>query len=120
MNRFFAIKGIFLTTLFLLGILLKTSAQIIPIGSGSYTTQLPPADAAGRNNKPAGIPRVSGLAANKAIPTNDWWTGLLSFTNANLYDIDIMHIDNVYKDIKNKEKIHYILHLTHMTQNKKK
>ena len=25
------------------------------------------------------------------------------FTNANVHDIDIMHIDNVYKDVKIKE-----------------
>ena len=62
------------------------SAQIIPVGSGSYTTQLPPADAAGRNKLPAGTPRLSGNAATKPIPTSDWWTGLLTFNDANLYN----------------------------------
>ncbi|MEQ1799673.1 MAG: glycosyl hydrolase, partial [Lacibacter sp.] len=62
------------------------SAQIIPAGSGSYTTQLPPPDAAGRNLLPNGTPRVSGLAAAKPIVTNDWWTGLLTYNDANLYN----------------------------------
>ncbi len=61
-------------------------AQIIPVGSGSYTTQLPPADAAGRNHAPNGTPRLSGLAATKPIPTSDWWTGLLTYNDANLYN----------------------------------
>lgn len=61
-------------------------AQIISVGSGSYTTQLPPADAAGRNRPPAGTPRLSGIATNKPIPTSDWWTGLLTFNDANLYN----------------------------------
>ncbi len=61
-------------------------AQIIPVGSGSYTTQLPPADAAGRNKLPNGTPRLSGTATNKPVPTSDWWTGLLTFNDANLYN----------------------------------
>src|SRR5574343_525948 len=62
------------------------SAQIVPAGSGSYTTQLPPADAAGRNLPPNGTPRLSGAAATKPVATNDWWTGLLTFNDANLYN----------------------------------
>lgn len=61
-------------------------SQIITVGSGSYTTQLPPADAAGRNLNPSGTPRVTGKAATKPIETNDWWTGLLTFDGANLYN----------------------------------
>jgi endoglucanase Acf2 len=78
------IKSMIVSLLFLLPVLL--SAQIIPVGSGSYTTQLPPADAAGRNRPPNGTPRVSGIAATKPIPTSDWWTGLLTFNDANLYN----------------------------------
>jgi endo-1,3(4)-beta-glucanase len=71
----------------LLGMMpLSLSAQIVSAGSGSYTLQLPPADAAGRNLPPAGVPRVSGAAAAKPIVTNDWWTGLLTFNDANLYN----------------------------------
>ncbi|HSK12070.1 MAG TPA: glycosyl hydrolase, partial [Phnomibacter sp.] len=50
------------------------------------TMQLPPADAAGRNLPPNGTPRVSGPAANKPRATSDWWTGLLTFNDANLYN----------------------------------
>ena len=71
----------------LLGMMpLSLNAQIISAGSGSYTLQLPPPDAAGRNLPPAGVPRVSGAAAAKPIVTNDWWTGLLTFNDANLYN----------------------------------
>jgi endo-1,3(4)-beta-glucanase len=62
------------------------NAQIVAVGSGSYTTQLPPPDAAGRNVNPTGTPRVSGAAAAKPISTSDWWTGLLTFDGANLYN----------------------------------
>lgn len=61
-------------------------SQIIPTGSGSYTTQLPPADAAGRNVNPNGTPRLSGLAASKPVPSSDWWTGLLTYDGANMYN----------------------------------
>lgn len=61
-------------------------AQVVTVGSGSYTTKLPPADAAGRNKNPLGTPRVSGNAATKAIATSDWWTGLLTSDGANLYN----------------------------------
>lgn len=65
---------------------LFNSAQIIPVGNGSYTTQLPPADAGGRNRPPNGTPRLSGNAIGKPVPTSDWWTGLLTFNDANLYN----------------------------------
>lgn len=61
-------------------------SQIITVGSGSYTTVLPSPDAAGRNLNPSGIPRVSGIAATKPIASSDWWTGLLTFDGANLYN----------------------------------
>lgn len=53
------------------------SAQIIPIGSGSYTKTFPGTDEAGRNGFPGTSPLVSGVAATKPIPTNDWWSSLL-------------------------------------------
>ncbi|MBS4062995.1 MAG: carbohydrate-binding protein [Chitinophagaceae bacterium] len=77
-------RNIFTAILFFLPVCL--SAQIVPAGSGSYTLQLPPPDAAGRNVLPNGTPRVSGNAATKPIVTNDWWTGLLTFNDANLYN----------------------------------
>jgi endoglucanase Acf2 len=61
-------------------------SQIISVGSGSYTTQLPPADAAGRNLNPNGTPRVSGPAITKPRSSSDWWTGLLTYNGANLYN----------------------------------
>lgn len=62
------------------------SAQIVPVGSGSYTMQLPPADVAGRNRPPNGTPRVSGQAQGQPIPTADWWTGLLTANDPVLYN----------------------------------
>jgi len=64
----------------------NAAAQVVPVGSGSYTTQLPPADAAGRNKLPNGTPRLAGAALSKPVVTNDWWTGLLTFNDANLYN----------------------------------
>ncbi|WP_407527747.1 glycosyl hydrolase [Lacibacter sp. MH-610] len=78
------IRNLFFAVILVLPVYL--SAQIVPAGSGSYTLQLPPPDAAGRNVLPNGTPRVSGAAASKPIMTNDWWTGLLTFNDANLYN----------------------------------
>jgi endoglucanase Acf2 len=75
-----------ITVLFILLLPVYLFSQIVPAGSGSYSLQLPPADAAGRNLPPNGTPRVSGAAATKPIVTNDWWTGLLTYNDANLYN----------------------------------
>ncbi len=53
------------------------SAQIVSVGSGSYTKTFPGTDEAGRNGFPGTAPLVSGVAATKPIPTNDWWSSLL-------------------------------------------
>ncbi|MDX2283789.1 MAG: glycosyl hydrolase [Bacteroidia bacterium] len=50
------------------------SAQITPVGSGSYTNAFPGTDAAGRNGFPAGTPFTTGPAAGRPAPTNDWWS----------------------------------------------
>ena len=63
-----------LISLFLFGILSISYGQIVQVGSGSYTTQFPGTDAAGRNGFPSGTPFVTGIAASKPIPTNDWWS----------------------------------------------
>ena len=55
----------------------STYAQIIPVGSGSYTNTFPGSDSAGRNEYPGGSPQLSGVAQSKPIPTNDWWSLLL-------------------------------------------
>ncbi|HEY3370763.1 MAG TPA: glycosyl hydrolase [Prolixibacteraceae bacterium] len=79
--------GIF-TFILLLGLVFPgvVWSQIVTVGGGSYTTVLPPADAAGRNVNPTGKPRVSGAAISKPIATSDWWTGLLTFDGAILYN----------------------------------
>jgi endo-1,3(4)-beta-glucanase len=52
----------------------SANSQIVNVGSGSYTTVFPGVDAAGRNGYPSGTPFVTGPAATKPIPTNDWWS----------------------------------------------
>lgn len=49
-------------------------AQIVQVGQGSYTTNFPGTDAAGRNGYPSGTPYVVGPAATKPVPTNEWWS----------------------------------------------
>lgn len=53
------------------------NGQFVSVGSGSYTTVFPGTDVAGRNTYPSGIPNVSGIAATKPVPTNDWWSSLI-------------------------------------------
>lgn len=64
-----------------------TFAQIVNVGSGSYTTTFPGTDQAGRNSFPSGTPQLSGLAASKPVPTNDWWSKLVKEDHAdNLFN----------------------------------
>ena len=49
----------------------------VSVGAGSYTTNHPGVDAAGRNGYPSGTPHLSGIAATKPVPTNDWWSKLI-------------------------------------------
>jgi endoglucanase Acf2 len=67
--------------LLLFGIILFTGinifGQFVSVGSGSYTTTFPGVDAAARNGYPSGTPPISGNAAGKPVPTNDWWSSLL-------------------------------------------
>lgn len=56
---------------------LPLSAQVVNAGSGSYTTEHPGYDQAGRNKVPAGTPRLSGDAVGRPVPTNDWWSNVL-------------------------------------------
>ncbi|OON67165.1 glycosyl hydrolase [Hymenobacter sp. CRA2] len=58
--------------------LTPAQAQIVAAGSGSYTTVFPGTDVAGRNAVPMGTsPLVSGAAATKPVPTNDFWSAKL-------------------------------------------
>jgi endoglucanase Acf2 len=59
-----------------------TFGQIVPVGSGSYTTTFPGVDAAGRNTFPTGTPFTTGAAANKPVPTNDWWSAQIKNSHA--------------------------------------
>lgn len=62
-------------------------AQIINVGDGSYTTQFPGLDEAGRNTYPSGTPFTTGVAASKAAPTNDWWSAKIKNSHAdNLFN----------------------------------
>jgi len=65
---------------------LQILSQTTTVGSGSYTTQFPGYDSQGRNAIPAGSPQLTGQAATKPVPTNDWWSKLLN-TN---------HVNNLY------------------------
>jgi len=49
-------------------------SQFVSVGSGGYTTQFPGVDQAGRNGYPSGTPYTIGTAAQKPVPTNDWWS----------------------------------------------
>ena len=57
---------------------LQASADIVQAGSGSYTTVFPGNDAAGRNSFPNATPLVTGNAALRPVPTNDWWSPKLT------------------------------------------
>jgi endoglucanase Acf2/uncharacterized protein YjdB len=56
---------------------LEGMAQIVTVGNGSYTTAFPGTDAAGRNTFPSGTPQLSGTAATRPVPTNDWWSNMV-------------------------------------------
>ena len=70
--------------IFLITLLFSTiiTAQVIPVGSGSYTKTFPGKDVAGRNGYPSGVPNLSGAALGKPVPTNDWWSKLAKETQA--------------------------------------
>jgi endo-1,3(4)-beta-glucanase len=61
---------------------IKSTAQVISVGSGSYTKTFPGTDVAGRNGFPSGTPNLSGAALGKPVPTNDWWSKLAKETQA--------------------------------------
>ena len=73
MPKFTNLKPPFIA-IFLFAIIQVSIAQVVPVGSGSYTLTFPGTDVAGRNNYPSGTPFVTGNAVGKPIPTNDWWS----------------------------------------------
>jgi len=76
-------KAALLVAAFLSIFSLQISGQITSVGSGSYTNTFPGTDSAGRNSFPPGSPLVSGNAAGKAVPTNDWWSKKLIENHVN-------------------------------------
>ena len=52
-------------------------AGVVQVGSGSYSDQFPGTDSAGRNGYISVSPAVSGEAAGRPVPTNDWWSSEL-------------------------------------------
>lgn len=66
---------------------ITSNAQVIPVGSGSYTKTFPGTDSAGRNSYPSGTPYLSGSAVGKPVPTSDWWSALVkNGTASNLFN----------------------------------
>ena len=66
---------------------LTVVSQTISVNSGSYTTQFPGADIAGRNAFPSDSPQLSKTAIGKPVPTNDWWSKLVKENHAdNLFN----------------------------------
>lgn len=62
----------------------------VSVGNGSYTNVFPGVDQANRNSFPSGTPQVSGVAATKPVPTNDWWSKLVKENHAdNLFNYPI-------------------------------
>ena len=76
-------SNIFLLFFTIVSIPIVLFSEVIPVGSGSYTTSFPGVDEAGRNSFPSGQPQVSGPALNKKIPTNDWWSHVIKNNHAN-------------------------------------
>jgi len=83
-NHFFHHSMMLMLSFFLA---LNLNAQIVNVGSGSYTKTFPGTDAAGRNGYPSGTPQFSGSALGKPAPTNDWWSALMkNGTASNLFN----------------------------------
>lgn len=62
-------------------------AAVVSAGAGSYTTEFPGRDEAGRNAFPQSSDFLTGNAATRPIPTNDWWSPkLLSATPINMFN----------------------------------
>lgn len=79
------------------------SAQITA-GNASYLDVFPGTDEAGRNSYPAGTPHVSGKAATRPVPTNDWWSNeLINRHGASIfnYPLALKPLDNGMAIIKN-------------------
>lgn len=67
----------FVTFALLAAAFTETSAAVVAVGAGSYSDAFPGVDAAGRNGFIATAPYVTGAAAERPVPTNDWWSNEL-------------------------------------------
>ncbi len=79
------IRRMRLNTIFILLSLIgiNLTGQITQVGSGSFTNTFPGVDAANRNTYPSGEPFISGVAATKSVPTNDWWSSKVKNNHVN-------------------------------------
>lgn len=68
-------KLVFVSISFSIG--LSLTAAVVNLGSASYTDAFPGKDSAGRNGYIETPPMVSGVAAGRPVPTNDWWSNEL-------------------------------------------
>ena len=73
--KYFCIRIVILCFISLISF--DSYGQTLAVGSGSYTKTFPGTDSAGRNAYPQGSPQLSGNAAGKPVPTNDWWSSLV-------------------------------------------
>lgn len=61
---------------------LTATAGVVKIGNASYSDEFPGKDEAGRNGYPVGNPYLSGKAAGRPAPTNDWWSAEIANPHA--------------------------------------
>lgn len=86
-NKLSKLCGRVLGIVFFLLIFMNSFGQIVNVGNGSYTTQFPGVDEAGRNTYPSGTPYTTGIAATQPAPTNDWWSAKIKNPHAgNLFN----------------------------------
>lgn len=91
---------------FLLGLALFFSAFAENAGSGSYLTQFPGTDKAGRNSYPPGTPQTSGKASGRPAPTNEWYSNELINAHGDgifNYPMALKPIDSGLAMIRNME-----------------
>jgi len=80
-------RSLFIISFLMIFLCINIHAQLVPVGSGSYTTTFPRTDVAGRNSNSSGIPYLSGKAFGKPVPTSDCWSALIkNGTASNLFN----------------------------------
>lgn len=61
---------------------LTATAGVMKIGNATYSDEFPGTDEANRNGYPRLAPYVSGKAAGRPAPTNDWWSAEIATPHA--------------------------------------